>query len=101
MLPFFGHVDIAYIPNGQVVGLSKLGRLVDIISGRLQLQERMTTQIGEALLKNLSPQGIIVTCKAQHTCMVCRGVKKNDSTTITFFKRGEISESQVKMMLDI
>jgi GTP cyclohydrolase I len=85
----------------QKVGLSKLGRVVDILSHRLQLQERLTAQIGEIIFKKLQPQGIIVTRKAKHTCLICRGIKKYDSSTVSFFKKGEISEQQVKMMLEI
>jgi len=101
LLPFFGKVSIAYVPDGKVVGLSKLGRVVDIVSHRLQLQERLTLQIGEAIYSELQPQGVIIISKALHTCMVCRGVEKHGSETISFFKRGKISEEQVKMMLEI
>ena len=99
LMPFFGEINIAYIPNGKIVGLSKLGRLVDILAHRLQLQERLTKQIGETIFEQLQPYGVIVTCKAQHTCMICRGVKKYGSLTTTFYKKGEISEQQVNMLL--
>lgn len=101
LLPFFGKVSIAYIPNGRVVGLSKLGRVVDIFSHRLQIQERLTTQICGAIFSQLKPQGVMVIIKALHTCMVCRGVEKHGSETISLCKMGDISEQQVKMMLGI
>ncbi len=101
LLPFFGHVNIAYIPNGRVVGLSKLGQLVDCIATRLQLQERMTAQIGEAIYTGIPAQGCIVLSKAQHMCMICRKGRRFDSPTVSYFKKGDISETQVKMMLDM
>ena len=101
LMPFFGESSIAYVPNGKVVGISKLGRVVDILSHRLQLQERLTAQVGETIFSKLQPHGILVISKAKHTCMICRGVKKSDSTTVSFFKKGNISEQQVKMMLEI
>lgn len=101
LLPFFGKISIAYVPNGKVVGLSKLGRIVDIFSHRLQLQERLTAQISEVIFSELKPQGVMVISKASHTCMICRGVEKYGSETISITKKGEISEQQVKMMLGL
>lgn len=75
-MPFFGKVHIAYIPDGKVVGLSKLARVVDVYAKRLQLQERLNAQIADAIFDELNPKGVIVAIEAQHTCMSARGVKK-------------------------
>jgi GTP cyclohydrolase I len=83
MLPFFGKVHIAYIPNGKVIGLSKLPRLVDIFARRLQVQERLTTEIAETLMKVVQPQGVGVVVEARHLCMMMRGVEKQHSATVT------------------
>jgi GTP cyclohydrolase I len=83
MLPFFGKVHVAYIPNGRIVGLSKLARVVEIFARRLQVQERMTEQIADALCTVLKPQGVGVVCEAYHLCMMMRGVEKQNSKTIT------------------
>jgi GTP cyclohydrolase I len=83
MLPFFGRVHIAYIPNGKVVGLSKLPRLVDVFARRLQVQERMTQQIAEAIQTAISPLGVGVVIEARHLCMMMRGVEKQNSSTVT------------------
>jgi len=83
MLPFFGKVHIAYIPNGKVIGLSKLPRLVEIFARRLQVQERLTTQIAETLMKIVQPQGVGVVVEARHLCMMMRGVEKQHSATVT------------------
>jgi GTP cyclohydrolase I len=88
ILPFFGKVHVAYIPNGQIVGLSKLARVVDVFARRLQVQERMTEQIAEAISKTLQPQGVGVICEAYHLCMMMRGVEKQNSKTITSAMRG-------------
>jgi GTP cyclohydrolase I len=88
MLPFFGKVHVAYIPNGQIVGLSKLARVVDVFARRLQVQERMTEQIAEAISETLQPQGVGVICEAYHLCMMMRGVEKQNSKTITSAMRG-------------
>jgi len=87
-LPFFGTVDIGYIPNGRVIGLSKPARLVEIFSRRLQIQERLTTQIADALVEYLQPKGVMVVVKAKHFCMTCRGVKQPNSTAVTSAIRG-------------
>jgi GTP cyclohydrolase I len=83
MLPFFGKVHVAYIPNGKVIGLSKLPRLVEIYARRLQVQERMTQQIAETLMKVVQPQGVGVVVEARHLCMMMRGVEKQHSATVT------------------
>jgi GTP cyclohydrolase IA len=83
MLPFFGKVHVAYIPNGRIVGLSKLARVVEIFARRLQVQERMTEQIADSLCAVLKPQGVGVVCEAYHLCMMMRGVEKQNSKTIT------------------
>jgi GTP cyclohydrolase I len=81
--PFFGVANIAYIPNGKIVGLSKLARCVDLYANRFQNQERITTQIAERIQKELNPLGVAVTLKAQHLCMCMRGIKKHDTWTQT------------------
>ncbi|MGN0477112.1 MAG: GTP cyclohydrolase I FolE [Ruminococcus sp.] len=93
MLPFFGKVHIAYIPDGKVVGLSKLARLVEVFARRLQIQEQMTNQIADALEEELAPKGVFVIIEAEHTCMTMRGIKKIGSKTITFASRGEFSDN--------
>ncbi len=83
LLPFFGKVHIAYIPRGKVIGLSKLPRLVDIFARRLQVQERLTTQIAETIQKAIEPQGVGVVIEARHLCMMMRGVEKQHSAAVT------------------
>jgi GTP cyclohydrolase I len=83
MLPFIGKVHVAYIPNGKVIGLSKLPRLVEIYARRLQVQERLTQQIAETLMKVVQPQGVGVVVEARHLCMMMRGVEKQHSATVT------------------
>jgi GTP cyclohydrolase I len=83
LLPFFGKCHVAYIPNGRVVGLSKIPRLVDAFSRRLQVQERMTTQIAETLMDILNPQGVAVVSEARHLCMMMRGVQKQNTVVTT------------------
>lgn len=91
MLPFFGKVHIAYIPKGEVVGLSKLARTVEVYARRLQLQERMTAQIADAIMDCLNPAGVMVVCKAEHLCMTMRGVKKPGTKTVNVVTRGVFS----------
>lgn len=93
MVPFFGQVHIAYIPNGNVVGLSKLARLVECFAKRLQIQERMTTQIADAIVAELDPMGVMVVIQAEHLCMAMRGVKKPGAKTITSAVRGVFAEN--------
>lgn len=88
MLPFFGKVHVAYIPNGKIVGLSKLPRIVDVFARRLQVQERLTAQIADALWDVLQPQGVGVVIEAYHLCMMMRGVEKQNSKTITSAMKG-------------
>ena len=92
MLPFFGKVHVAYIPDKRIVGLSKLPRIVDIFARRLQVQERMTEQIADALSDVLNPQGVGVIVEAYHLCMMMRGVEKQNSKTITSAMRGVFLE---------
>lgn len=100
LMPFFGKVHIAYIPDGKVVGLSKLARVVDVYAKRLQLQERLNAQIADAIFDELYPKGVIVAIEAQHTCMSARGVKKIGAKTITFAKRGDVDESIERLILE-
>lgn len=83
MLPFFGKAHVAYIPKGKVIGLSKVARLVDVFARRLQVQERMTRQIADAIVEAIAPQGVAVILEAQHLCMMMRGVEKQGSMTTT------------------
>lgn len=88
MLPFFGKAHVAYVPNGKVVGLSKIPRIVDVFARRLQVQERMTQQVAEAIEEAIHPQGVGVVIEASHMCMMMRGVEKQGSTTTTSSMRG-------------
>ncbi|HSN94703.1 MAG TPA: GTP cyclohydrolase I FolE [Anaerolineaceae bacterium] len=83
LLPFFGHVHVAYLPNGKVIGLSKIPRIVDMFAHRLQVQERMTQQIADLIDSQIHPQGVAVVVEAQHMCMTMRGVKKQEATMTT------------------
>ena len=83
MLPFFGKVHVAYIPDGKVIGLSKIPRLVDVFARRLQVQERLTRQIADAIEEAIHPQGVGVVIEARHLCMMMRGVEKQNSSTVT------------------
>ena len=89
MLPFFGKAHVGYIPDGRIVGLSKIPRIVDVFARRLQVQERLTEQIAEGLCSVLKPVGVGVVIEAQHLCMMMRGVQKQNSRTITSALRGE------------
>lgn len=94
LMPFFGKIAIAYIPDGRVVGLSKLARTVEVCSKRLQLQERLTGQIAEEIMLYLAPKGVMVICEAEHTCMTCRGVKKAGSKTLSYCVKGDFPEDK-------
>lgn len=91
LLPFFGKVHVAYIPTGKIIGLSKLGRVVDVFAKRLQVQEHLTEQITEALWHALKPRALAVVVEAQHFCIMMRGVKKQGGTTQTRSARGEFA----------
>ncbi len=88
LLPFFGKAHIAYLPNGKVIGLSKIPRVVDVFARRLQVQERLTTEIADAISEAIHPQGVAVIMEAQHLCMMMRGVEKQHSATVTSAMRG-------------
>jgi GTP cyclohydrolase I len=88
MLPFFGRAHVAYIPDGKIVGLSKLPRIVDVFARRLQVQERLTDQVADAVMDVLQPQGVGVVIEAAHFCMMMRGVEKQNSRTVTSALRG-------------
>ena len=88
MLPFYGKVHVAYIPDGKIIGLSKLARITDVFGRRLQVQERLTNQIADALVDILQPKGVAVMAEAAHFCMMMRGVQKQNSTTLTSAMRG-------------
>ncbi len=92
MLPFFGRAHVAYIPNGKVLGLSKIPRLVEMFARRLQVQERMTVEIAEALEQLLKPKGVAVVAEAIHLCMMMRGVRQQNASAITSSIRGEFEE---------
>ncbi len=96
ILPFFGKAHIAYIPNGQIVGLSKLPRIVDVFSRRLQVQERLTEQILDCINDTLKPQGVAVVIEASHMCMMMRGVQKQNSTTTTSGFRGAFKNIETR-----
>jgi GTP cyclohydrolase IA len=93
VLPFFGKVHVAYIPNGKVVGLSKIPRLVDIFARRLQIQERLTVQIAESLQEAIDPQGVGVVIEARHMCVMMRGVEKQHSSAVTSHMLGSFRSS--------
>lgn len=96
MLPFYGRAHVAYIPNGYITGLSKIARAVEVFSRRLQVQERMTTQILEAIKTSLNPLGVAVVIEASHLCMMMRGIQKQNSTTTTSAFCGEFEHHQTR-----
>ena len=96
LLPFFGKAHIAYIPNGYIVGLSKLPRIVDVFSRRLQVQERLTEQILDCINNTLNPKGVAVVIEASHMCMMMRGVQKQNSTTTTSGFRGGFKDTETR-----
>lgn len=93
MMPFYGKAHIAYVPDGKVVGLSKLARTVELFAARLQLQEQMTGQIADAVMRFLKPRGVMVVLEAEHLCMTMRGVKKPGSRTVSIAARGVFEEN--------
>lgn len=100
MLPFYGKAHVAYIPNGYITGLSKIARVVDVFSRRLQVQERLTTQILDAIKETLNPHGVAVVIEASHLCMMMRGVQKQNSVTTTsaFFGQFEHNETRSEFL---
>lgn len=96
LLPFYGKAHVAYIPNGKVVGLSKLARTVEVYAKRPQIQEQLTAQIADALMEYLKPEGAMVMIEAEHMCMTMRGIKKPGSTTMTYAVRGSF-ESDLQL----
>lgn len=103
LMPFFGKIHIAYIPDGRVVGISKLARTVEVFARRLQIQERLTAQIADAIMENLKPKGVMVMAEAEHMCMTMRGVKKPGSRTVTVISKGifEQDESLRSLFMDL
>jgi GTP cyclohydrolase I len=93
LIPFYGKAHIGYMPNGRIVGLSKFARLTELVSGRPQVQERMTQQIAGAIVNVLQPKGVIVTVEGTHLCMCARGVKKPGTSTVTTVKKGVFAEN--------
>ncbi|MBZ0070882.1 MAG: GTP cyclohydrolase I FolE [Gammaproteobacteria bacterium] len=93
ILPFFGKAHVAYLPNNKVIGLSKVARIVDVFARRLQVQERLTNQIADAMMEILNPHGVAVIIKASHFCMMMRGVQKQNSSTVTSAMRGTFREN--------
>ena len=96
MLPFFGKVHVAYIPKGKVIGLSKIARLVEVFARRLQVQERMTRQIADAIQDAIAPQGVGVVIEARHLCMMMRGIEKQNSSTVTSAMMGCFRQKETR-----
>ena len=96
LLPFYGTVNIGYIPDGKVVGLSKLPRAVEVFARRPQIQEQMTAQIADEIMKYLEPKGVIVMIEAEHMCMTMRGIKKPGAKTMTYAVRGEMQSAEMQ-----
>ena len=95
LMPFYGKAHVAYIPNGKVVGLSKLARTVEVYARRPQIQEQMTGQIADAMMEYLVPQGVMVMVEAEHMCMTMRGIKKPGSKTVSIATRGSFEENEM------
>ena len=96
MMPFYGRAHVAYLPQGKVVGLSKLARTVEVYARRLQIQERMTGQIADAVMEHLNPRGVMVILEAEHMCMTMRGVKKPGTGTMTVAVRGAFEDNALQ-----
>ena len=94
MLPFYGKAHVAYVPDGTVVGLSKIARTVEVFARRLQLQEQLTAQIADAFMEHLHPQGVMVMIEAEHMCMTMRGIKKPGAQTVTVVTRGVFEDNE-------
>lgn len=94
MMPFYGKAHIAYIPDGRVVGISKLARTVEVYAKRLQIQEKLTAEIADAIMEYLKPKGVMVMLEAEHLCITMRGIKKPGSRTVTMVSRGEFAENE-------
>lgn len=94
IMPFYGRAHIAYIPDGRVVGISKLARTVEVYAKRLQIQEQLTTQIADAVMEHLTPKGVMVMIEAEHMCMTMRGVKKPGSRTLSIVTRGAFADDE-------
>lgn len=94
LMPFYGKAHVAYIPDGEVVGISKLARTVEVFARRPQIQEQLTAQIADALMENLKPKGVMVMIEAEHMCMSMRGIKKPGSKTVTYVTRGAFAHDQ-------
>ncbi len=97
MLPFFGKVHVAYVPNGKVIGLSKIPRLVEVFARRLQIQERLTRQIADAIQEAINPQGVGVVIEARHLCMMMRGIEKQHSSTVTSAMLGCFRKKETRL----
>lgn len=95
-IPFYGKISVGYVPNKKVVGISKLARLVEVFSRRLQIQEKMTSQIANTLMDILKPKGVMVICQAQHLCMTARGVEKQNSQMVTSAIRGVFEKPEAR-----
>jgi GTP cyclohydrolase I len=94
LLPFFGRCHVAYVPNGKVIGLSKIPRIVDVFARRLQVQERLTVQIAQTIMEKIKPQGVGVIVEARHLCMIMRGVEKQNSTAVTSHMLGVFRDNE-------
>ncbi|MCQ2544250.1 MAG: GTP cyclohydrolase I FolE [Lachnospiraceae bacterium] len=96
LMPFYGKAHIAYIPNGEVVGISKLARTVEVYAKRLQIQEQLTSQVADSIMEELNAKGVMVLLEAEHMCMSMRGIKKPGSKTVTIATRGEFDKEEMK-----
>lgn len=94
MLPFYGTAAVAYIPDGEIVGLSKIARTIEVFAKRFQLQERLTAQVADTFMKELKPQGVMVLVEAEHMCMTMRGIKKPGTKTVTVVTRGVFDDNE-------